>query len=58
MFVSAALCLRSLIERLHKTNIDWHLKEEEKPEILLKWLRNSIRKVEMIEKDFLLKQKI
>jgi tRNA (guanosine-2'-O-)-methyltransferase len=51
--VSAALCLRSLTEKLHKSNINWHLNEEEKEELLLKWLRNSIRKVELIEKDFI-----
>ena len=50
--VSAALCLRSLIEKLHKADFNWHLNEDEKEELLLKWLRNSIRKVEMIEKDF------
>ncbi len=54
--VSAALCMRSLIERLHKSGIDWHLREYEKSELLLKWLRNSIRKVEMIERDFMSKK--
>ena len=54
--VSAALCLRSLIERLHKADFEWHLKDDENEEFLLKWLRNSIRKVELIEKDFLLKK--
>lgn len=54
--VSAALCLRSIIEKLHKSNIEWHLNDLEKEELLLKWLRNSIRKVELIEKDFLLKR--
>ena len=53
--VSAALCLRSLIERLHKDDFDWHLKDDEKEELLLKWLRNSIKKVELIETDFLLR---
>ncbi len=54
--VSAALCLRSLTERLHQSDVAWHLHEEEKEELLLKWLRNSIRKVELIEKDFLEKR--
>ena len=55
--VSAALCLHTLKEKLHKSNVDWHLKDIEKEELLLRWLRNSIPKVELIEKDYLAKQK-
>lgn len=55
--VSAALCLYSLTQKLHKSNADWHLTETEKDEMLLTWLKNSIRKVEMIEKDFYEKRK-
>ena len=55
--VSAALCLRSLTEKLHKSGESWHLNQEEKEELLLKWLRNSIRKVELIEKDYWEKRK-
>ena len=54
--VSAALCLHTLTAKLHRTPIDWHLKEEEKDELLLRWLRNSIPKVELIEKDYLSKK--
>lgn len=50
--VTAALCLQVLVRKLHASDIDWHLKEQEKEELLLKWLRNSIPKVELIEKDF------
>jgi tRNA (guanosine-2'-O-)-methyltransferase len=50
--VSAALCLHTLTSKLHHTDVDWHLKEEEKDELLLRWLRNSIPKVELIEKDY------
>jgi tRNA (guanosine-2'-O-)-methyltransferase len=53
--VSAALCLHTLTEKLHKTSIDWHLTELEKEELLLRWLKNSIPKVELIEKDYLKK---
>ncbi|MES2590272.1 MAG: RNA methyltransferase [Bacteroidota bacterium] len=55
--VSAALCLYSLTQKLHKSNAEWHLTETEKEEMLLTWLKNSIRKVEMIEKDFYEKRK-
>ncbi len=54
--VSAALCLRSLTEKLHKSEVNWHLNDDEKEELLLRWLRNSIRKVDLIEKDFLEKK--
>lgn len=54
--VSAALCLHTLTARLHKTNLNWHLNDSEKDEVLLTWLRNTIRKVELIEKDFIKKR--
>ncbi len=50
--VSAALCLHTLKEKLHRTDMNWHLQAEEKEELNLRWLRNSIQKVEMIEKDY------
>jgi tRNA (guanosine-2'-O-)-methyltransferase len=50
--VSAALCLHTLTSKLHQTTVDWHLNEQEKDELLLRWLRNSIPKVELIEKDY------
>lgn len=50
--VSAALCLKSLTDKLHQTNTNWHLKEDEKDTLLLEWLRNTIKKVELIESDF------
>jgi tRNA (guanosine-2'-O-)-methyltransferase len=56
--VSAALCLHSLKEKLHKSEIGWHLNEIEKEELLLRWLKNSIPKVELIEKDYLAKKNL
>ena len=50
--VSAALCLHTLTAKLHHSTANWHLTEEEKDELLVRWLRNSIPKVELIEKDF------
>jgi len=55
--VSAALCLHTLITKIHRTNIDWHLSEKEKEELTLQWLRNTIAKPELIEKDFYDKKK-
>ena len=55
--VSAALCLHTLTSKLHKSSVNWHLREEEKNELTLHWLRKSIHKVELIEKDFFEKRK-
>lgn len=55
--VSAALCLHTLVTKLHKTDINWHLNNKEKQELLLTWLRNSIRKSDVIEKNFLKNRK-
>jgi tRNA (guanosine-2'-O-)-methyltransferase len=56
--VSAALCLHNTVTRLHQTSVNWHLNEEEKDELRLNWLRKSISKVELIEKDFLAKREV
>lgn len=51
--VSAALCLFTLSQRLRKSNIDWELSEVEKTNILLDWARNSIKRSDVIEKEFI-----
>ena len=51
--VSAALSLHYLSEKLRKSDIDWQITKEEKIDIQLDWLRNSIRKADVIEKEFL-----
>ena len=53
--VSAALCLHTLVNKLHKSSINWKLTDDEKDEILLQWLKNSIKKSDIIEKEFLSK---
>ena len=53
--VSAAVTLYTLITRLKKSNVDWHLSKEEENAVRLQWLRNSIPKSGLIEKDFLAK---
>lgn len=55
--VSAAVSLFTLSSRLKKSNIDWKLTEEEEIEIRLQWLRNTIQKPELLEKEFLLREK-
>ena len=53
--VSAAVTLYTLITRLKKSSVDWHLSKEEENAVRLQWLRNSIPKSGLIEKDFLAK---
>lgn len=50
--VSAALIMFELTRRLHDSNIDWRLDEEEQTEVLLDWARSSIKKHEMLEQRF------
>lgn len=51
--VSAAICLHTFIGNLHRSSTEWQLKEEEKLELLLNWLKSSINKSELIEQEFL-----
>jgi tRNA (guanosine-2'-O-)-methyltransferase len=52
--VSVALILHYFVRCLHNIeNLDWHLTDDERIEVLLSWLRKSIRKVDIIEKKFL-----
>lgn len=51
--VSAALILYNLSQRLRHSDIDWHLTESEKTDILLEWVRNSIKKPAILEKEYL-----
>ncbi|MBI4930444.1 MAG: RNA methyltransferase [Bacteroidetes bacterium] len=51
--VSAAVTLYTLASRLKKTSVNWKLSPEEEQEILLQWLKNSVPKSEILEKDFI-----
>ncbi len=51
--VSAALTLFTLTEKLRKSDISWQLSKDEKLDILLEWTRRSIKRSELIEKEFL-----
>ena len=55
--VSAALILQSVVNKLHVSDINWHLSTEEKNRIKLDWIRKSIKKVDLIEKKYLEKKK-
>jgi len=42
--VSAALSLYTITQRLHRSEINWKLTPDEKANIMLQWLRNTINK--------------
>jgi tRNA (guanosine-2'-O-)-methyltransferase len=56
--VSAAITLYTLTQRLHRSEIPWHLTDEEKTEILLEWSRRTIKKSDILEKEFLKRMKL
>ena len=51
--VSAALILFTLTERLRQSGIPWQLSESEKLEIRLEWVKRTLRKADIYEKEFL-----
>jgi len=55
--VSVAIILHVLYSKLIKSEINWHLTKQEKQEIKLQWLRNSIKKSDILENEFFNKNK-
>lgn len=53
--VSVSLCLQHLTYKMRNSNIDWKLSDVEKDEVLLQWLRSSIKSSTQIEEDYLKK---
>jgi tRNA (guanosine-2'-O-)-methyltransferase len=51
--VCAALTLQHLTNKLHKSNVDWKLNEEEQQDLYLKWLKTSIKRSDVLESEFL-----
>jgi len=50
--VAAAITLQTVTEKLHKSDLDWKLSEEEKQDIYQNWLEKSIGSVEQIKERF------
>ncbi|WP_394758967.1 TrmH family RNA methyltransferase [Flavobacterium sp.] len=50
--VSAAIILQNLTERLRKTDVNWHLSEEEILVKRLAWAKNSIKDIKRIEERY------
>ncbi|MDK2978703.1 MAG: tRNA (guanosine-2-O-)-methyltransferase [Bacteroidales bacterium] len=53
---SAAIILHHLTTSLRKTEINWQLSDNEKEEILLGWLKKTIKKSSLLIDDFLSKK--
>lgn len=51
--VSAAISLHYLTEKLRASDINWLLSKDEIIDIKLDWARNTIKKADLIEKEFL-----
>lgn len=51
--VSAALLLYTLTNRLRKSDVNWPLQAFEKQQLMLQWCKNTIKRVGMLEKEFL-----
>ena len=52
--VAAALCLQAIVSKIRASTINWQLTEKERDEVLLNWLRNSIKESVLIEQRFIL----
>lgn len=51
--VSAAICLSTLISKLHKSEVGWQLSETEKEDIRFRWIRKMMKRPEIMEREFL-----
>ena len=51
--VSAAICCQSVSSKMREESTNWVVTEEEKIDILLNWIRNSIKSGKQIEQKFL-----
>jgi len=51
--VSAALCMYNLTDRLRKSAGDWQLTKDEKVEIQIAWAMQSIKRADVVVKEFL-----
>lgn len=50
--VSAAIILNELMNKLHRTSVNWMLSQDEKQEILLHWLKKTIKHPELLEQEY------
>jgi tRNA (guanosine-2'-O-)-methyltransferase len=50
--VSAAICLYELTKRLRESNINWKINEKEKHDILLQWVKNTVKLSPFLEEEY------
>jgi tRNA (guanosine-2'-O-)-methyltransferase len=50
--VSAAICMYELMTKLHSSDLNWQLSEEEMLEIKLDWAKESVKSSELLEEEF------
>ncbi len=48
--VSAAIILHELIKKIHNSDINWQLSDKEYKQILLKWLKNTVKQADKVIK--------
>jgi tRNA (guanosine-2'-O-)-methyltransferase len=51
--VSAAICVNSILTRLRNTAIPWRLREDEKEFLRLQWYKKSVKRSELMEREYL-----
>lgn len=51
--VSAAICATTLLNKIRAGERDWRLNDEEKDEIRMQWIRSMVRRVDVLERNFL-----
>ena len=54
--VSASIILHHMRLKLNQSDIEWKLSKQENEEILLNWLKQSIKRSDIIEKEFIKSQ--
>ena len=50
--VSAALVMQHLSDKIRNSNLDWHLTQEERDELMLDWILKTIKRPEELVKRF------
>lgn len=54
--VSAAICATTILNKIKASETGWQLSDEEKEEIRMRWVRSIVRKVDVLERNFLANQ--
>jgi tRNA (guanosine-2'-O-)-methyltransferase len=53
--VSAAICIHFLTLKLHQMEVAWRLSDEQKAAIKLRWIKNIVKRSDVLEKEFISK---